>query len=120
MKKIILTLLLFTASTYSQWNSFPVDRVYDTTFYNATIPDSGVGWGSFTIVQGGTYEAINTGSDTCFYKIQSSTPAVTQRGVPLPPMSSSGLIYLSSGTKIFFRERVNALNSELNFRWLEN
>jgi hypothetical protein len=118
--KNLLFLFILTSSLYSQWNSFPVDRVRDTTFYSSTIVDSASGWSSFTLPQGGTYEIVNTGADTIFYKIQTSTPATTQRGIPLPPMSSTGLMYLSSGIKAYFRGRANALYSELLVKWLEN
>jgi hypothetical protein len=120
MKKLLFLFILTSSLTYSQWGETSVNKVFDTTFYSSTIPDSGVGWGVFTIVQGGTYEGINTGGDTMFYKIQPTTPAVTQRGVPLPNMSSTGLMYLSAGTKIYQRERVNAIYTELTWRWLEN
>lgn len=123
MKKLLILITFFIVTTpflQAQWNSIATNKVYDTTFYSATIPDSGVSWGSYTLPTGGTWEGINTGADTIFYKIQSTTPAVNVRGVPFPPMSSTGLMYFEAGTKIWFRERVNASYSELTFKGLEN
>ncbi len=120
MKKLllILTFFLITFTGYSQWSS--AGYTYDTTFFSSTITDSSAGWSSFTAPISAVYELINLGGDTVNYKIPVTAPSNAQVGIDLPPMSTTGLIKLTIGAVIYYRERVNATYSKLTIKWQKN
>ncbi len=117
MKKILILLCFFivTKPFYSQWNAIGV--MHDTTYFSSTITDSASGWSSFTAPHSAVYELLNFGGDTVSYKIPATAPATTQVGIDLPPMSTTGLIKLTAGAVIYFRERNNALYSKFTIKW---
>lgn len=115
MKKILIIICLMAGTAYSQWNA--VGLMYDTTYFSATITDSASGWSSFTTPHSAVYELLNLGGDTVTYKIPVTAPATTQVGIDLPPMSTTGLIKLTAGAVIYFRERNNALYSKFTIKW---